>query len=395
MTNNRTYDVIIIGGGMAVLSLALCLAKEGKSVACIDRDDPQVQATAKFDGRTIAVSAGSAEVLKKAGIWEGIKEKACPIRQINITDGGSPTLLEFLSEDIGDESFGHIIENRIVRTALFAAAAKQKNLDHIAPQSVTDFKISDETVTVTLADGKTLCAQLLVGADGRGSWVREQAYIRTRGWEYNQHALICTVQHENPHNNIALEDFRPSGPFAVLPMTDDENGNHRSSIVWTEHTSKRRSAARISEEDFHKKLNDYFPDFYGSVKKISPLQTYPLGLIHAEKYISQRLVLISDAAHGIHPIAGQGLNLGLRDILKLTELLKDAEDCGAPALLEEYQRARRIDNMAMIFATDSLNKLFSNDLLPVRMARRFGLKAVGKLPFAKKFFMKQAMGLRG
>ena len=389
------YDVVIIGGGMAGLPLALILAKSGKKIACIDRDDPKIQVTEKFDGRTVAISAGGAEIMKSASIWENILEQACPILDIKITDNGSPTLLEFLASDVEDRSFGHIVENRFLRQALFNAAEQEENLTHIAPQSIDSFETFSDHVEIKLSNKEKISTQLLVGADGRFSWVREQAKIRTRGWQYNQSALICVVEHENPHENIAVEDFRPAGPFAILPMVDDEKGNHRSSIVWTEHGPKRRSAKNLSDEDFNHKLNELFPDLYGNVKRAGPLQSYPLGLIHAEKYVGQRLVLVSDAAHAIHPIAGQGLNIGLRDVKKLAELVSQYDDAGDPDLLDEYQSARRIDNMAMIFATDTLNKLFSNNIMPVRMARRFGLKAVSKLPFAKKFFMKQAMGLRG
>lgn len=391
----KNYDVIIIGGGMAGLPLGLILARQGKKVACIDRDDPKVQATEKFDGRTVAISAGGAEIMQKAGVWEEILKQACPINEIKITDNGSPTLLNFLSEEVEGQTFGHIIENKIVRQALFNAAKQEKNLDHIAPQNVEKFTSFEDRSEITLSNGDHLTCDLLVGADGRFSWVREQAGIRTRGWQYNQTALICVVSHENPHNNIALEDFRSSGPFAVLPMTDDAKGTHRSSIVWTEHGPKRKSSKNLSDDDFNQKLNDLFPDFYGDVKRIGPLQSYPLGLTHAEKYTAERLVLISDAAHAIHPIAGQGLNIGLRDVKKLAELLENTDDCGNSEILKEYESARRIDNMGMIFATDSLNRLFSNNIPPVRWARRFGLKAVGKLPPVKKFFMKQAMGLRG
>ena len=394
MTQEKIYDALIIGGGMSGLTLALALAKTGRKVACIDRDDPKKQLAPEFDGRTIAISAGSAHAMQAAGVWEALRPDACPIHEIQITDSGSATLLDFLSKEIGDQSFGHIVENRCVRQCLFAAADAEKNLDHLAPQKAESFRILEDHAEVTLEDKTVLRSKLLVGADGRGSWVREEAKIRTRGWSYHQQAVICTVEHEHPHNYIALEDFRPEGPFAVLPMTDGKNGAHRSSVVWTEHGSRRRSAMNLSEDDFNSRLNELFPVFYGQVTRITPAQVYPLSLIHAEKYTSARLALVADAAHGIHPIAGQGLNIGLRDVLELVKLSEDYDDMGDPRLLKAYERARRIDNMAMIFATDSINKLFSNNIAPVRLARRAGLRAVGKLPFAKKFFMKQAMGLR-
>ena len=390
----KYYDITIIGGGLSGLSLALCLANTGKSVICIDRDDPKHQMKASFDGRTIAISYGSSRVLEKAGIWEDLLKDACPINEIQIMDNGSRSLLDFLSSDVNDQSFGWIIENRLVRTELFKAAAKHKNLTHLAPSEIVSFENTGDAINATLSDGTEVKSQLLVGADGRNSWVRDEAGIRTRGWSYNQRAIICTVEHQHPHNNIAIEDFRPEGPFAVLPMTDGPDGTHRSSLVWTEHGPKRRSALHMDDETFNLALASRFPDFYGEVRKATPTQAYPLGLIHAEKYTAPRIALVADAAHGIHPIAGQGLNIGLRDVQKLTELAETAEDMGSEQFLDEYERARRLDNMGMIFATDSLNKLFSNNIPPLRFARRMGLKAVSKLPMAKNFFMKQAMGLR-
>jgi 2-octaprenyl-6-methoxyphenol hydroxylase len=394
MQKIKNYDVIIIGGGMAGLSLSLLLAKGDKKVACIDRDAPESQVTEKFDGRTVALSAGTAKILTEVGIWENILIQACPINDIIITDNGSPTLLQFLANEVGNKSFGHIIENRLMRKVLFQTVRSQKNLDHFAPESVINFEVNNEYITVTLSNKTKINCKLLVGADGKNSWLRTQLGIRTRGWEYNQRAVIAIITHENHHHFRALEDFRTEGPFAVLPMIDDDQGRHRSSIVWTEHGPKRCSLMAISDKDFDHKLNMLLPEFYGLSQVISSRQLYPLELKHAETYIASRTALVADAAHAIHPIAGQGLNIGLRDVKTLADLVLKDDDPGNPSLLEEYQRQRRIDNMGMIFATDSLNKLFSNNILPVRLARRFGLRAVSNLPFAKKFFMKQAMGLR-
>ena len=390
----KSYDIIIIGGGLAGLPLALCLAKQEKQVLCIDRDDPKTQLKAEFDGRTIAISAGSARIMHEAGIWDELLKHACPINEIKIMDNGSHSLLDFLSEEVENQSFGHIIENNIVRSTLFKAVEEAKNLTHLAPASVQEFTQNKDHVDVVVEGQEPISAKLLVGADGRNSGVREEAGIRTRGWPYNQRAVICTVQHENPHQHVAVEDFRPEGPFAILPMTDGPNGEHRSSLVWTEHGPKRRSIMNYDDARFDAALNERFPDFYGEVKRLTPRQSFPLGLIHAERYTSKRVALVADAAHGIHPIAGQGLNIGLRDVQKLSKLAGKVEDPGSPEILERYERSRRLDNMGMIFATDSLNKLFSNNIPPLRAARKLGLQAVSRLPIAKKFFMKQAMGLR-
>ena len=237
---------------------------------------------------------------------------------------------------------------------------------------------------------------LVVGADGRGSFVRDFLDIPTRRWDYGQRAVICNIIHENPHENRAIENFWPQGPFAILPMNDDEKGRHVSSLVFTEHGPKSRSLMQLDEEAFLNAVAAKFPAFYGEIDLASPRQCYPLSLIHASRYIGPRMALVADAAHGIHPVAGQGLNLGFRDIGELAGLIAQAaengEDIGSPDVLETYQRRRRPDNVAMAAVTDALVRLFSNNLLPVRILRRAGLRAVSKLPPAKRFFMKNAMG---
>jgi 2-octaprenyl-6-methoxyphenol hydroxylase len=389
----KIHDVLIIGGGPAGLTLACLLAHGGMTVACIDREDPARQATAAFDGRTVAISMGSRAVLAQAGLWDALAPHGCPIETIDILDGDTPTLLQFKCADAGAEAFGWIIENRLLRRALFNGAAADKNIAHIAPAAVTALDRDDDGVTARLADGRTVRGRLLVGADGRQSYVRGWMGLGARQWSYKQRAVICTVEHENPHNHFAIENFRPEGPFAVLPMTDGENGAHRSSVVWTEHGPENKSAMTLSPDVFNAALTARFPAFYGRVKQIGGRAAYPLGLSHAHDYVTTRAALIGDAAHGIHPIAGQGLNLGFRDIACLAELLAGASDPGDAGLLAEYQRRRRPDNMAMAGTTDMLNRLFSNGIAPVRAARRIGLRIVDRTAPVKKFFMKQAMGL--
>lgn len=400
-THNREsfVYVAIVGGGPAGCSLAAILGAAGISVACIDRDDPAKTASGNTDFRTTAISFGSRRVFEEAGIWEEIENKTCAIRDIEIRESGSPVLLDFLSEDVGEDAFGWIIENNILRQSLFDRLKNLQNVRHLAPAQVKDFEVGAGSVDVHFQDGSSLRASIVIGADGRQSFTRNWMGINTRGWSYNQRALVCVVTHENPHNNIAVEDFRPEGPFAILPMTDDTKGNHRSSIVWTEHGPEKSSALHWDESVFEAALNERFPSHYGRIKCSGKRFSYPLGLIHAHTYIGQRMALVGDAAHGIHPIAGQGLNLGLRDVAEIAGLLIDAhaqgQDLGSESLLQKYQSARRLDNMAMAGATDMLNKLFSNNITPLRLLRKAGLKLVQRVEPARKFFMLQAMGKAG
>ena len=395
----KSYDVIVIGGGLAGLTLTALLDASGARVLCLDREAPAIQLKAGFDGRTTAISWGSRKVMQAAKVWDALTQDACAIETIQILDGNSPDILTFDSAETGGNTFGWIVENRLLRRALLERAQAAKSADHIAPADVADFARDENKVTVMLKDGRSFAAPLVIGADGRNSFTREWMGIGARAWGYGQRAVVCVAEHENPHGHIAVEHFRSEGPFAILPMTDGEDGAHRSSIVWTEHGPDKKSALRYDQESFDAALGARFPEFYGRVHQIGGRFSYPLGLIHAHSYIAPRMALVAEAAHGIHPIAGQGLNMGFRDIAALTELVSDAlkegRDPGAGDVLDNYQRRRRFDNMAMAGATDTLNRLFSNDIGPVRLARRTGLRVVARLPFAKQFFMKQAMGAAG
>ncbi len=405
MAKNRAFDadVIIVGGGPAGLGLAAILGAHGIRAACIDRDRPADTFQAAFDGRTTAISFGSRRVMEAAGAWDALSKTACPIEDIQILDSGSPVLLDFLIGDIrpetGGDAFGWIVENRALRSALYDALRASRDARHVAPAAVTDFTRDDDGVTVHMKDGNALRAPLVIGADGRQSFTREWMGIGTRGWTYRQRAIVCTVTHDNPHNNIAIEHFRPEGPFAVLPMADDAQGRHRSSVVWSDHGNDRNSALLYDDNTFNAALNARFPAWYGTAALAEKRFSYPLGLVHAHDYVAPRMALVADAAHGIHPIAGQGLNLGLRDIALLAELLVEAKragrDLGGDDLLLTYQKMRRPDNMAMAAATDTLNRLFSNNIAPVRIARQIGLRAVQRMAPARRFFMKQAMGAAG
>lgn len=393
------FDVIVVGGGLAGLTTTCLLADAGLHVACIDREPPPATLQDVFDGRTTAISWGSRKVLEAAGIWHLIDDAACPIRQIDILDGDSPLLLTFHSDEVGGRTFGWIAENLAIRKALYQRMAALRTASHIAPATVKNFIVGDSYAVCELADGRRLKARLIIGADGRQSFTREWMGIGTRAWSYDQRALVCNVEHENPHDNVAVEHFHPGGPFATLPLFDSPQGRHRSSVVWTEHVPLKKSALHWDQDSFDAGLTARFPVRYGRVRQVGKRYSYPLGLIHAHSYIGSRMALVADAAHGIHPIAGQGLNLGFRDIAELCSLVvegvQNGDDPGNTNLLATYQQRRRLDNIGMAGATDGLTRLFSNDFTPVRLARRAGLRAVSRFSPAKQFFMKQAMGAAG
>jgi 2-octaprenyl-6-methoxyphenol hydroxylase len=386
----KQYDIAIVGGGLAGLTLACLAGQGGKKIACLEASVP----TQNNDLRTTAISYGSRKILEEAGIWKNLETIPCPIEEIKIHDGDSPLLLDFLKDESDGKTFGWIVENSDLRNAMIKTIRTQKNIDHIAPAKVKDFAVRENNADVILEDTK-ITAKLIVGADGRKSFTRDWIDVPVREWNYNQRAIVCTAAHEHAHDNIAVEHFWPEGPFAILPMADAADGTHRSSVVFTEHGPEQKSFMKLSDDDFNRELQVRFPDSYGNVSMIGRRAAHPLSLIHAARYIAPRMALVADAAHGIHPVAGQGLNLGFRDVKALADLVKTAPDPGQPDILETYQRARRFDNMAMVAVTDGLVRLFSNNRPGMRALRRTGLKLVAKLPAAKRFFIRQAMGDRG
>ncbi len=383
-------DIIVAGGGLAGLTMTALLAAHGISCLCIDRDDP---ATAK-DARTTAISYGSRHVIAAAGAWDDTALRPCAIRDIHIIDHGSPVLLDFLSRDIGGDMFGWIVQNDDLRAALYQRLQELPLAQHIAPAGISDYSVEDDHACVHLSDGRRLRARLIIGADGKKSFTRTWMNIPVRHWSYNQQAIICTVTHTKPHNHIAVEHFLSAGPFALLPLHDNDKEQARSALVWSEHQSARSKTA-WDDETFLAALNALIPETHGQAIHIGPRMAWPLSLTHAYRYIGPRMALVADAAHAIHPIAGQGLNLGLRDIAMLAELLVEAkeknEDMGSDSLLQIYQRQRRFDNTVMAAATDGLNKLFSRKGAFISMARRAGLRLIQHTPKARRFFMRQAM----
>jgi len=386
-------DVLIVGGGLVGLSLGLALASGGLEVILVDRESPAQQIDAAFDGRVSAIAHASRRALEAIGIWRHVAE-AEPILDIRVSDGPSLLHLHYDHRELGHEPFGHMVENRILRRAQQAALAERPNLRLIAPMAAAGFETTLGRVTLTLADGRRLAATLLLAADGRTSPLREAAGIKCVSWRYPQIGIVCTVTHERPHQGVAQERFLPAGPFAILPMT----GN-RSSLVWTERADLAPAILRSDDAAFAAEMAKRFGDYLGRLEVVGPRWSYPLALHHAETYIAPRFALVGDAAHSIHPIAGQGLNMGVRDVAALAEVLVDAHrlglDLGDVNVLQRYERWRRFDNVLLAGVTDLLNRLFANDIEPIRLARDLGLAAVNRLPPLKRVFMQHARGTLG
>jgi 2-octaprenyl-6-methoxyphenol hydroxylase len=393
------FDVAIVGGGISGTTCAAILAGAGLEVALVERQTPSQMTTTAHDVRTTAITYGSRKLLEAAGLWADLAPHACPIDDIRVADGASPLFLHFDSREVGDDPLGSIVENRLIRQSLFRRIAELPAITQIAPASVSAIDTSGPLARLTLADGRQIAAELIIGADGRESFIRAAAGIETIGWAYKQHAIVTIMGHELSHENVAVENFLPPGPFAMLPMTDAADGTHRSSIVWTDHMDAVPLYMEFGKPEFETELQRRAGDWVGRVWEIGPRLSYPLGLRHAKRYVGPRVALIADAAHVIHPIAGQGLNLGMRDIALLTELLVDRRrtglDLGDPSMLARYERMRRSDNIAFSAATDILDRLFSNDIPPITLARRVGLGAVNAAPPLRRFFMRRAMGAAG
>ena len=396
-------DVIVVGGGMVGGALALALAAGGLAVTLVDRTPLSEMAAAPYDGRASAVAYASQRLLAQIGLWRNIEHAAEPILDIRVSDGASSLFLHYDHRELGagldGAPFGWIVENGAIRRGLAALLDAAPAVQVLAPARAARLTNGDLRAELALDDGTVLAAPLIVAADGTGSRLRSQARIAALQWRYPQDGIVCTMGHEAPHDGIAHERFLPAGPFAVLPMTDTADGGHRSSIVWTERAHRAPGMMGLSDAAFGAEMQRRFGDWYGAVRVLGGRWRYPLRLLHAERYVGPRFALIGDAAHTIHPIAGQGLNLGLRDVAALAEVAVDDRrlglDHGGLATLERYERWRRPDNVSLMAVTDGLNRLFSNDIGPVRLARGLGLAAVERMPGLKRLFMQHAMGTVG
>jgi 2-octaprenyl-6-methoxyphenol hydroxylase len=381
---------------MVGLSLGLALAQGGLRTVVADAAPMVAQLDAAFDGRVSALAYATIRMYRTLGVWEAMQADAQPIREILVTDGAparaaSPFSLHFDAAEAGAPQLGAIVENRHIRASLQARAQSEPNLTLIAPAAVTSVTVEAGGVTAMLANGESVKAALAIAADGRVSPLREAMGIKTIGWSYPQTGIVTTVEHEKPHNGVAYEHFLPAGPFAILPMT----GN-RSSLVWTEKKDLAPAILTLDEARFNEELANRFGAHLGAVKAAGPRWSYPLSFHIARDFVKPRFALAGDCAHGIHPIAGQGLNLGLKDAAALTEVLLDAarlgQDIGALDVLKRYERWRRFDSVALAASTDALNRLFSNDIAPLRAIRDIGMGIVDSIGPARRFFMRHAGG---
>jgi 2-octaprenyl-6-methoxyphenol hydroxylase len=390
-------DVVIGGAGFAGLALAIALRQGLGDSFKVTVADPALAYDKSNDPRASAIAAAAHRLFDAIGVWAEVEDQAQPILDMVVTDSKlddavRPTFLSFGGEVEEGEPFAHMIENRLLVDAL-VAKAKEHGIE-LRPTAVTSFEAGGNRINVQLADGATLSARLLVGSDGARSQIREQAGIASHGWNYDQSAIVTTVAHEREHHGRAEEHFLPSGPFAILPLT----GN-RVSIVWTEKTHEAERLVALPDDEFHDELEKRFGLHLGDLTVAGPRRAFPLGLFTARTFIGERLALVGDAAHIIHPIAGQGLNMGLRDVAALAEAVADAArlglDIGAPDVLERYQRWRRFDTAMMGIATDSLNRLFSNHSDALRLVRDVGLGLVERMPALKRAFIREAAGFTG
>ena len=395
----RDTDSLIVGGGLNGPALALAMAQAGHRVTVIDALAEKVRKNAGFDGRGYALALASQRLLAAIGIWDRVAVHTQPMLEIKVTDGAArrgpaPLWLHFDHAEIEEGPMGYMVEDRFLRRAFLDAMDADDRITQISGKRVTAQETGPQGAAVTLDDGTVLRGKVLVGCDGRQSGTAARAGIKRTGWDYGQTALVCAISHEKPHHGIAHQFFMPPGPLAILPLPGNQ-----SSIVWSETHANARSIHALDDAGYLAALRPRFGDFLGDIKLAGKRFLYPLNLTVANRFVDERLALVGDAAHGMHPIAGQGLNAGLRDVAALAETLtgtaRRGEDMGTVQVLERYQQWRRFDTATLAMATDVFNRLFSNDNPLLRLGRDLGLGAVNAVPALRRGFIREAAGLTG
>jgi 2-octaprenyl-6-methoxyphenol hydroxylase len=395
----KDADIVIVGGGLNGPALALALAQGGLRVVVVDARAAAARAEVGFDGRAYALAIASKRLLSVIGVWPALADKVQPILKIKASDGvvgrgPAPFFLTFDAAELEEGPMGFMAEDRHLYAA-FLGAMQAAGVTLISGETVVAQEVGAQGVAVTLASGRRISARVLVGCDGRTSGVAARAGIGRTGWGYGQTALVTAIAHEFDHQGVAQQYFMPSGPLAILPLP----GGHRSSIVWSETDAQAAAIQGLSDADYLEALRPRFGAFLGEISLAGERFTYPLSLTLANSFVAPRVVLVGDAAHGVHPIAGQGLNLGLRDVGALAQVLVEAtrrgEDIGAVDVLERYQTWRRFDSTALALGMDGVNRLFSNDNPLLRLGRDLGLGLVSTVPGLRRRFMRQAAGLSG
>ncbi|MGB3471387.1 MAG: FAD-dependent monooxygenase [Erythrobacter sp.] len=396
--NEETRDLLILGGGLVGMALALAAAKKGMSSHVIDRADPAELTAEGFDDRATAISTASWHMFTNIGIADSLDEFACDIASIAVTDQNKPGRLDFQPEP-HEGTLGRMFPNRRLRLALFEAADAEPLINWVPKAEITERQRSEFGAAAILASGEKLKGRLMVAAEGRGSPTRDQAGITIAKWDYKHRAIIAGLTHSKPNDNVAWEIFYPAGPFALLPLNDDADGTHRSSLVWTVSEDDGRAVMKLGDRAFLAEVQKRMGGVLGKVETVGARSSWPLGFHHTAKITGERLALVGDAAHGIHPIAGQGLNLGLRDAAALVEVLADGArlglDPGDAQLLKRYENWRGLDSFMVALATDGLTRLFGVPGKTASAVRRLGMSAVQRTDLLKTFFMDEARGVSG
>ncbi|QUL38200.1 FAD-dependent monooxygenase [Erythrobacter sp. JK5] len=400
MTNpeTETCDLLILGGGLVGMTLALAAARKGLSSHVIDRADPAELTKEGFDDRATAISTASWHLFRNIGMAEGLEQFACNISSIAVTDQNKPGRIDFQPEP-HEGTLGRMFPNRRLRLALFEAAAKEPLIHWVSKAEISERQRSEFGVAAVLADGRKLKGRLMIAAEGRGSPTREEAGITIARWDYKHRAIIAGLTHSKPHDHVAWEIFYPAGPFALLPMNDDADGTHRSSLVWTVSEADGNAVMKLGDRAFLAEVQKRMGDVLGTVTSVGARSSWPLGFHHTAKITGERLALVGDSAHGIHPIAGQGLNLGLRDVGALVEVLAEGAriglDPGDAQLLKRYENWRGLDSFMVALATDGLTRLFGAPGKTASAVRRLGMAAVQRTGPLKHWFMDEARGVSG